>query len=416
MFLARHRRDLTDPMWRIAAATLASHAALLALYSDGSAPRLGLLLTGTVAALAACRGLPAGLTSRGQGLLLLAAGLTIATSFGAIAVTRVALGRHGPAELSGLVVLGVAGLAPIAAGAWRLVRGLRRGWRRWLALPVGLIALVQVVLPVAFGMSLTHRPPSAVCCANPADFGMPGYREVRLPTRDGLVLAGWYVPSRNGAAVATLHGSGGSRTGTLRQARILAQHGYGVLMLDARGHGRSTGSTMPMDWGADPDVPAAVDWLLRQPDVQPERIGLVGLSMGAETALSGAAADHRVRAVVAEGAGIRTFADYRALPHTTARAAMLPGVWLTMATVDAFTSDPRPQPLTDAMRRLAGRPVLLISGSDREERDANRAYAAAGGRRTRLWELPDTLHTGAATRHPAQYERRVLGFLDQALA
>jgi pimeloyl-ACP methyl ester carboxylesterase len=347
------------------------------------------------------------------GVVMLISGLAVAVFVGTVAVTRVTLGRAGPVEVFGLASL-VGGLLLTVVGIVLLVGSMRRGWRRWLAVPVGLLALTQVVLPVALGVSVTHRPPSAVCCDTPAAYGMASYREVRVPTGDGLRLAGWYVRSRNGAAIVTLHGSGSSRTATLRQAGLLAAHGYGVLLLDARGHGHSEGPTMPMDWGADLDVPAAVGWLERQPDVQ-GRIGLLGLSMGAETALSGAAGDPRVAAVVAEGAGIRTMDDYQALPHNAERTLMLPSIWLTMATVNAFTTAPEPMPLAMAMRRLEGRPVLLITGSDREERDANRAYAAAGGPTVQLWELPDTPHTRAASRHPSQYGARVLGLFDAGL-
>jgi hypothetical protein len=42
-------------------------------------------------------------------------------------------------------------------------------------------------------------------------------------------------------------------------------------------------------------------------------------------------------------------------------------------------------------------------------------YREAGGARVALWELPDTGHTGRLRTHPAQYERRTIGFLDRAL-
>ena len=56
-----------------------------------------------------------------------------------------------------------------------------------------------------------------------------------------MTLAGWYAPSRNGAAVVLLHGAGSTRSNVLDEAVVLAEHGYGVLMLDARGHGESAG-------------------------------------------------------------------------------------------------------------------------------------------------------------------------------
>jgi uncharacterized protein len=59
------------------------------------------------------------------------------------------------------------------------------------------------------------------------------HEEVSFTTADGLRLQGWYVPSRNGAAVISFPG----RKGTQKPARLLARHGYGVLLFDRRGEG-----------------------------------------------------------------------------------------------------------------------------------------------------------------------------------
>jgi cephalosporin-C deacetylase-like acetyl esterase len=58
---------------------------------------------------------------------------------------------------------------------------------------------------------------------------------VTFRTSDGLRPRGWYIPSRNGAAVISFPG----RNGPQRQARMLARHRYGVLLFDRRGEGRS---------------------------------------------------------------------------------------------------------------------------------------------------------------------------------
>jgi uncharacterized protein len=43
---------------------------------------------------------------------------------------------------------------------------------------------------------------------------------------------------------------------------VLARHGYGVLLFDARGHGRSEGRAMDFGWFGDLDVSAAVSFLV----------------------------------------------------------------------------------------------------------------------------------------------------------
>ena len=86
----------------------------------------------------------------------------------------------------------------------------------------------MIVAPLATAIIATHRPRADVELAR---LGRP-YEEVTIRTSDGLDLAAWYVPSRNGAAVISYP----TRQGQLPQARLLVRHGYGVLLLDARGY------------------------------------------------------------------------------------------------------------------------------------------------------------------------------------
>ena len=73
---------------------------------------------------------------------------------------------------------------------------------------------------------------------------------------------------------------------------------------------------MDAGWYGDRDLIAAVAFLQHQRDVDPRRIGALGLSMGGEEAIGAATADPAIRAVVAEGATHRTAAD---------KAGYLPG-------------------------------------------------------------------------------------------
>jgi predicted alpha/beta hydrolase len=87
------------------------------------------------------------------------------------------------------------------------------------------------------------------------------YEPVSFAASDGLRLSGWYRPSQNGAAVVLVHGGGGDRTGAESHAELLARHGYGVLLYDARGRGESEGSPNAFGWGWDEDVAGALAFL-----------------------------------------------------------------------------------------------------------------------------------------------------------
>jgi pimeloyl-ACP methyl ester carboxylesterase len=235
---------------------------------------------------------------------------------------------------------------------------------------------------------------------------------VALKGADGVTLRGWYVPSRNGAAVLALHGTGSNRLGVARHARLLAGHGYGVLALDLRGHGESGGRSTSVPWRLDDDLDAALDWLEARPDVHGGRIGALGVSLGGEVALQLAARRTDLRAVVAEGVMGGPVADARGAhldPASLVQIGALAGVTSLLA------GGGPPAPDADLVARVAPRPLLLISSGRSSEAAEGRAFARRGGASTALWNLPGASHGGALGTDPAGYEQRVVGFLDRAL-
>jgi DNA-binding CsgD family transcriptional regulator len=158
-----------------------------------------------------------------------------------------------------------------------------------------LVFLVYVLVPITMAVVVTHSSPGVLSGRTPADAGLP-YRDVDVQTSDGVQLSGWYIPSRNGAAVLTIPGGGETRDGIFDQAVVVARNGYGVLDLDTRGHGPSQGTPMDFGWFGDLDVAAGISFLSAQEEVDPSRITALGLSMGGEEALTAAATDPRLRA------------------------------------------------------------------------------------------------------------------------
>lgn len=319
------------------------------------------------------------------------------------------LGFSG-ADVTGILSL-VAGLVLLGLAAVVILQRVR-GWRRLLALPVGLLSVAYVFTPAVIAVFVTHMPPTMLGGNTPADEGLR-YRDVTLTTADGVRLAGWYVPSRNHAAVIVLHGSGSSRLNILDHVGVLGRAGYGVLAIDARGHGRSGGVAMDLGWDEDLDVEAGVSFLARQTDVDAGRIGVLGLSMGGVGAVEAAASDGRINAVVAEGVAVATVNDALSLPPD--RWWHVPFYWTAGLVADLLSPAEPPRGIEEAVSLIAPRPVLLISGRGDDEAILNRAFAAAASAGTELLELPDTKHSQGIWWHTDEWSRRVLGFLDRAL-
>ena len=317
----------------------------------------------------------------------------------------------------------VAGVACLASGLFLLGIGsaasvrVLPGWWKLLIVPLALVLLLFVLYPIPNALYATNVPRPAVGAATPADRGLP-YQDAWFATADGVTLSGWYVPSTNGAAVVLLHGASSTRSAVLDHAAVLGRHGYGVLLFDARGHGRSGGQAMDFGWFGDQDIAAALSYLEARPEIDAQRLGAVGMSMGGEQAVGAAATDARIRAVVAEGVTGRTAADKGWLPRHW-RGWIQRGIDAVLyGTTDLLTEASPPIRLRDAVAEAAPRPVLLIAGGavlGNAEVDADNWIRAASPDTVQLWVVPDTGHTAALRTQPQQWEARVIGFLDAAL-
>jgi uncharacterized protein len=338
----------------------------------------------------------------------------LAFSFGGLALVNgmlhvIHIQKHGAAggdltgalvALAGLVLLGLAVAIP-----WRH-RGEGTWKSRSLAVPAGLLAMFFVLGPIGLGIVETHKwrepvgdPPSAA------------YRDVTFKASDGLDIAGWYRPSENGAAVLVVHGGGSDRKGSVDHAKMLARHGYGVLLYDARGRGESDGSPNGYGWDWGKDVAGALAFLERRDDVDPERIGAVGLSTGADVLIEVAAERRDLAAVITDGAAAGSFEDWHRLRGT--ELGIAPG-WMMFKTIKVLSGDPPGAPLEDLMSRVEA-PTLLISAGTSDEREFNVLYEEAARGDVEHWNLPDAQHTHAIHSHREAYERRVVGFLNEAL-
>ena len=306
---------------------------------------------------------------------------------------------------AGLLLLGLG-----AVTLWRTRRtdGRRvvRYLRRAAVTLGGVIATLFIVAPLSGAYLFTHLGRPVVPEAN---LGVP-YEEVTFTTSDGLELAGWYVPSRNGAAVIAFPG----RNGPQAQTRMLARHGYGVLLFDRRGQGESEGDPHAFGWEGEKDIKAAIAFLQRRPDVDPERIGGLGLSVGGELMLHAAAETDALKAVVSEGAGSRSVGEFRTMPD----APILQHAVETMITAGntLFSDGPPPPLMQDIIGRIAPRPVFIIWAPRGVDTEAlNPEYFRAAGEPKTLWEIPEAEHVGGLAARPAEYERRVVRFFDDAL-
>lgn len=320
--------------------------------------------------------------------------------------------------VTGFLLLGIG----LVASVWAAIRILAATRRRWWAPVVALmlIATYLVLWTLGQAVAASYPPRPALGERTPADLGL-AYRNVTFPSSDGTDLAGWYLPTRNGAAVVLMHGAGSTRSEVLEHAAVLAEHGYGVLLFDARGHGESAGRAMDFGWYGESDASGAVDFLMRQRDVSPGRIGLLGMSMGGEQAIGAAGGDERVAAVVAEGATTRVAADKGYLDVYGARGELQQRVdrvtyWLTGLLTDA----PEPSSLRQSVSTATTRPdptsfLLITAGEVPDEGHAADHMRGSSTDAVQTWTVSGAGHTQGHEEAPAEWEQRVITFFADSL-
>ena len=306
-----------------------------------------------------------------------------------------------------------AGIALILAGPiilWRARRRdgtRRRRYLRRFAIAAGTPFLAFgivwfIVFPIGLAYIYTHtgQGPAA------PNLGVRS-ESVTVTTSDSLDLAASYVPSRNRAAVVLYPGA--TRP---REARMLVRHGYGVLLLDPRGQGRSEGDTVR--WAGDRDLLAGLAYLRRRADVDQDRIGAMGFSIGGEMLLETAAKSRGFAAVVSEGAG-----GFVGDEDVTGPARLLsdPNTTILTAAVTVFGNHGQPPPIVKRIERIAPTAVFLIYADPGIGGESTRQpkYFEAARRPKTIWKVPGSKHTGGIKAQPQEYERRVIAFLDSTL-
>ncbi len=162
----------------------------------------------------------------------------------------------------------------------------------------------------------------------PNAFGLAPDRveQVHIPTASGKRLVGWWVLppqaiERPAPAVLVMHGWGSNAAMMGPVVPPLHEAGFAVLLVDARCHGHSDDETFTSMPRFAQDIASGLAWMKRQPNIDADRLALLGHSVGAAAALLHAAHHDDVRAVVSLSAFahpaevMRRFMAEKRIPH-----------------------------------------------------------------------------------------------------
>ena len=296
--------------------------------------------------------------------------------------------------------------------------------RRLLRLLALLVALALIAGGVMLGVRTRAEAHNLV--TNPMESRrLPGrtpikdglvYDDVQVTTTDGLQLQGWYVPGTNGAVVIAQHGFRADRGEMLNEAVMLRRHGYGVLLTSFRAHDLSDGNLITFGVREAQDLDAWHRFAASREGVDPERIALLGNSMGGSVAIIYAAQNPRIKGVVANSA----FSSLEDTIETSVRffTGLPPFPFAPLIQFWAEREAGFRAADVDAKRwigKISPRPVLLMQGGADVviSRESGARLFEAAGNPKELWYEPEVGHSGFDRAKPEEYERRVAAFLDR---
>jgi pimeloyl-ACP methyl ester carboxylesterase len=206
----------------------------------------------------------------------------------------------------------------------------------------------------------------------------------------------------------------------LRYAEFLHHAGYATLLFDFRAHGWSGGGMTTFGCREPLDLRAALDWVESRPDLCDLPLVLLGESMGAAVSLLVAAEEPRVRCVVADCPYARFDSAVEgrlrlAFGKHVGTALRPPAQRAGERFLGVRCTEIAP---VEAIAKIAPRPVFLIHGSEDRlilPENTEKILEAAPGN-ARRWVVQGARHARSVRVAGEEYDKRVLAFLDEALA
>ncbi|MBI2332869.1 MAG: alpha/beta hydrolase [Chloroflexi bacterium] len=259
-----------------------------------------------------------------------------------------------------------------------------------------------------YGLYDVMHPPRKIPPGTTLTEEKVNFKRVDLVTEDGVSLAAWYTPPKNGVVVLLAHGYGDNRPEWVYA--LLTKGDFGVLAWDARAHGESGGEVSTLGYREILDVKAALDFALMQEGV--EHVGGWGGSMGGATMIRAAAEYPQIEALVVDSAfsSLESEVDFLSpypVLNPMAKLFMALGLGVDLDTVSPAA----------AIGSISPRPVYIIHGLADEVASPESAQILfdAANEPKSLWLQEDAIHLGTHMQNPARYKRRIIRFFEEWL-
>ena len=251
-------------------------------------------------------------------------------------------------------------------------------------------------------------------------FFIPTYETVRFPSRQAdLQISGWYAErDPNAPVIIVVDGLGGCKyaQATLVPAGILWHDGFNVLMIDLRNTGDSDSDNSYSSIGNKEyeDVLGAWDWLVQEKGFAPERIGILGNSLGAAAVLFAFQHEPRIATIALNS----PFANLPQIIREEMQANNFPGflapAGILMGRVVSGENLVEHDPV-DALLSAGDRPVWIVHSAGDTRIGIHHSYAfqqaaEQAGINATFWFIDGVGHVRAPGVYPEEFRARLGDF------
>jgi uncharacterized protein len=241
---------------------------------------------------------------------------------------------------------------------------------------------------------------------------------IQVRSVDSILLDGRFFRGDRPALIILASGYGDTQDQMLQIAEFLHHAGFSVLTYNSRARAPSGGKYVTLGALEQMDVISLVDYAARRSDVDANRIGILGISMGGASAILAAAKDQRIRAVVDDSG----FSDApRVIAASFEHFIHLPAfpfapITVGIADLRAGINVNHVRPM-DVIGQISPRPLLIIheQGDAVVPPDNSLRNFAAARQPKQIWLTPGSSHGQAQIVAKSEYQATVTTFFETAL-
>ncbi|MBI5748674.1 MAG: alpha/beta fold hydrolase [Nitrospinae bacterium] len=296
------------------------------------------------------------------------------------------------------------------------------------------IYLSTIILALSFLIVyLNSHPPRYPLNIPPSSYGLK-FESVEFTTPDKVLLKGWFVKGVPVAApfrvrelpqteslrlpvIIICHGLGANKSDFTELSSYLSKAGYHVLLFDFRGHGESKGNSSSLGFFEQMDLKSAIDYVKSRADVDIDKVGVYGFSLGAAVAILTASEDKDIKAVVSDS----SFTSLKVQGERLLKSSFLPKFPFLYTAIRIyeimFKTDIEKIAPVHFIEKISPTPIFIIGGEGDTQMPATDAEELFKNAREpkSLWIVKGASHGGTVISAGREYEKRLIEFFDKYL-